>query len=77
MCVELSEVAYYRGWPTSLGVNLTGIPHSILHMQLVLSHQSTTIPKQLRRQRRDPIGQNRRKQLRRNTNAWYTRELKG
>jgi hypothetical protein len=22
MCVELSEVAYYRGWPTSLGVNL-------------------------------------------------------
>jgi hypothetical protein len=22
MCVELSEVAHYRGWPTSLGVNL-------------------------------------------------------
>jgi hypothetical protein len=22
MCEELSEVAYYRGWPTSLGVNL-------------------------------------------------------
>jgi hypothetical protein len=30
MCVELSEVAYYRGSPTSLGVNLCFIIKKVL-----------------------------------------------
>jgi hypothetical protein len=30
MCVELSEVAHYRGWPTSLGVNLQSTSGTIL-----------------------------------------------
>jgi hypothetical protein len=32
MCEELSEVAYYRGWPTSLGVNLR---HRIINNILI------------------------------------------
>jgi hypothetical protein len=34
-CGELSEVAHYRGWPTSLGVNLIPQSFKIRHIDLV------------------------------------------